>query len=369
MTSFAMRVEAAGKTLLLGLVSASMSRRRAPPDWKARQYRVLYVRHDGIGDMILATGTLRAIACSHPTLKLDVLTHTSTAEMLRGNPHLDRVISFQPGRRLAYPTSLLRSIRRQRYDVVVDGMMRRFVDGAVQRPKVKSSTVWLMVASGALHRIGMGGRPNDFIYTVPVIPPPERSVHHAEYSAAVAVPFDVNPARADLKCELHISGSERDGAEARWHELEGSTRRARLLVNVSAANARRRWPLDRYIAVIQHVLARLNGANVLVIGAPGEEKEIFRVATEARAAAYVPELREAFALVDTADVLFTPETSLGHAAAALRTPVVAMLPTGHEMLVPYRATGRNLFGADGTIGSVSVQSASSALDEVMESFA
>ncbi len=366
MTPLAKRMEAAGKALLLRLLSATISR-RALPDWKARPYRVLYVRHDGIGDMILATGTLRAIARSHPTIKLDVLTHANTADMLLGNPHVDRVITFRPGRRLAYPMSVLRNIRRRRYDVVVDGMMRRFVDGAVQRPQVKSSTVWLMAASGALHRIGMGGRPNDFIYTFPVIPPPERSVHHAEYCAVVAVPFDVNPARVDLRCELHITSAERQGAEARWQALEGEHRRARLLVNVSAANARRRWPVDRYIAVIQHVLAREPGANVLVIGAPGEEEEVTHVAIASRAAAHVPELREAFALVGTADVLFTPETSLGHAAAALGTPVVVLLPAGHEMLVPYHATGRNLFGADETIASVSVESARSALDEVMNS--
>ncbi|MBC7789443.1 MAG: glycosyltransferase family 9 protein [Anaerolineae bacterium] len=369
MRSVAKSLESAGKTLLLGLVSAFLSRPRALPDWRSRQYRVLYVRHDGIGDMILATGTIRAIARSHPTLKLDVLTHTKTADMLQGNPYLDHVIAFKPGRRLAYPTSVLRSIRRRRYDVVVDGMMRRFVDGAVQRPRVKSSTVWLMAISGAPHRIGMGGRPNDFIYTNAVIPPSELSVHHAEYCAAVAVPFGVNPARVNLDCELHISDAERQSAEAFWKEIQVSKQKARLLVNVSAANERRRWPLDRYISVIQHVLARKLGAVVVVIGAPGEEADILSVASASRCTAHVPGLREAFALVATADVLLTPETSLGHAAAALGTPVVVLLPAGHEMLVPYQATGRNLFGADGTIGSVSAESATCALDEVMDALA
>lgn len=366
MTSIPKRMEAAGKALLLSLISASMSRRRALPDWRARPYRVLYVRHDGIGDMILATGTLRAIACSHSTISLDVLTHASTAEMLQGNPHVNRVISFRPGRRLAYPASLLRRLRRERYDVVVDGMMRRFVDGAVQRPRVKSSTVLLMAVSGAPHRIGMGGRPNDFIYTFPVIPPPERSVHHVEYSAAVAAPFNVVPAREDLSCELHVSDAEKVAAEARWRALEDSHRMPRLLVNMSAANARRRWPIDRYIAVIRHVLERHTGASVLVIGAPGDEEGISAVASASNATVCVPSLRDAFALIGTADVLFTPETSLGHAAAALGTPAVVMLPAGHEMLVPYKGSGRNLFGADGTIESVSVDAASRALEEVLD---
>lgn len=30
------------------------------PDWRDRNYRVLFLRHDRIGDMILSTGILRA---------------------------------------------------------------------------------------------------------------------------------------------------------------------------------------------------------------------------------------------------------------------------------------------------------------------
>jgi ADP-heptose:LPS heptosyltransferase len=67
------------------------------------------------------------------------------------------------------------------------------------------------------------------------------------------------------------------------------------------------------------------------------------------------------ALVGTADLLFTPETSLGHAAAALGTPALVLLPRGHETLVPYRGTGRNLFGADGTIASIPVDDVAAAL--------
>lgn len=66
----------------------------------------------------------------------------------------------------------------------------------------------------------------------------------------------------------------------------------------------------------------------------------------------VPPLRVAFATVAKASLLLTPDTSLGHAAAALGTPVVVMLPTGHEPLVPAGVDGIHLFGEGGQIRSI-----------------
>ena len=55
------------------------SQRGTRPDWRDRTYRVLFLRHDRIGDMICSTGILRAIAQSHPTIRLDVLASKTNA--------------------------------------------------------------------------------------------------------------------------------------------------------------------------------------------------------------------------------------------------------------------------------------------------
>ena len=55
------------------------------PDWRARPHRVLFLRHDRIGDMILSTGILRVIATSHPTIRLDVLASPTAASGAASN--------------------------------------------------------------------------------------------------------------------------------------------------------------------------------------------------------------------------------------------------------------------------------------------
>ena len=60
LTSF----EFAWRTAWMRAIAASLPgpRLAAPPDWDARPHRVLYVRYDAVGDMIIATGVIRVIA-------------------------------------------------------------------------------------------------------------------------------------------------------------------------------------------------------------------------------------------------------------------------------------------------------------------
>ena len=60
--------------------------------------RVLFLRHDRAGDMILSTGVMRAIARSHPTITLDVLASPANAALLDGADYVGDVIVFDKRR-------------------------------------------------------------------------------------------------------------------------------------------------------------------------------------------------------------------------------------------------------------------------------
>ncbi len=327
--------------------------RGGPPDWSRRRWRVLYVRHDRIGDMILATGLIRAIATSHRTIELDVLASPTNAPILEGNPYVGRVLVFHKKRRRSW-RPLLREMRSARYDVVIDGM--------VLTPSL--TTLLLMLATGAPYRIGVGGRTNDFVYTLPVRPAPS-DAHMVEHSAVTAVPFGVNPAATDWRPELFVSDAERERASSAWHRAGGAGA-TRLLVNITSAQPRNRWPDESFVAVLQRLRARAPGAAVAVIGSPGEADAVHRVAAEGKAEAVAgTTLREAVALVATAHVILTPDTSIAHMAAALGKPAVVMTLSRARQFVPYRAAGRVLIAEGDTVASLDPEGVALALDEVL----
>ncbi len=353
------RLEAAWKRLLMRTLSGVLRRSGAPadaPEWDARPYRVLYLRYDRIGDMIMATGLIRGIAQSHPTIQLDVLASPLNAPVLEGNPYVRSVLTFDRRRGSSFRGALA-TLRKRRYDVVIDGM--------VLTPSV--TTLMLMLATGARYRIGIGGRSNDFIYTLPVAPAAP-DAHQIEQSAVTAAPFGVDVATTDWRPEIFLSPPELSAAERRWETggLGTAPRWTRLLVNVSVTLAHRLWPEERYVALLRHVRDRWPELRTVVVGSPGDRPRLDRIAAAAGAEAVdTPHLRDALALVGTADVVFTPDTSIAHAASALRKPAVVMLVAGSSPFAPYAAAGRALYSEGPTLESLPLASVISAVDEVV----
>src|SRR6185312_16347012 len=105
------------------------------PDVKSRPLKVLFLRYERIGDMIMATGMIRALAQSSPFVTLDVVAAPNTHPILDHKPYVRR--SFTPDRAgwRSYCT-IARELAAARYDVIVDGR--------INTPKIFTSTPLLM---------------------------------------------------------------------------------------------------------------------------------------------------------------------------------------------------------------------------------
>src|SRR6476620_4527571 len=229
------------------------------PDWAARPHRVLYLRYDKVGDMIISTSLIDAIAQSHPTITIDVLASPANAPVLEENPNVSSVLVWDKVRPSGY-ARLLRQLRRARYNAVVDCM--------VLAPS--TTTLLLMLASGARHRIGIGGRINDYALTTRV-PPSTAAAHHIDRSAVLATAFGVNLDEVDWNPVIHFSDDEIETANTVWNARDGIQQgmvARRLLVNVSAGRSTRRGPDHRYVALVRHLRESAPGVTVVVIGAP-----------------------------------------------------------------------------------------------------
>lgn len=332
MTPVLKRIELAWRRAWIGAIVAALRSRsdRTPPDWSTGRHRVLFLRHDRIGDMIVTTGVLRAIAESHQTIELDVLASPANAPILSTANWVHEVVVFDK-KRLGGYLRTMRALRRAHYDVVVDCM--------VTAPSL--TTLLLMLASGARHRIGIAGRGLESVLTIPVAPLPDSGAHLIEQLARLATPFGVSPSGEALRPEIALTAAERADAEARWQRPHGAPR---LLVNVSSGTPHRRWPEERFGEVADAVRSGWPDAELLVIGSPDERERAGRIAARA-GATYVPTrgVREALALVATADVVFSPDTSVVHAAGAFNRPTVAMYLAGKTHLwVPYRTPTRTI---------------------------
>jgi ADP-heptose:LPS heptosyltransferase len=325
-------IEHAWRKAWVRILSRALARTRGSRSSRtAGKGRVLFLRPDRIGDMIVSTGVLHAITESNPAIELHVLASPANAPVARGQPFIREVIVFDRKRPWRWPAMLVR-LRAADYDAVVDCM-----------PTAPSVTMLLLMgASGARERIGVAGRGNDHAFTT-AVPPRPGARHIIDHLSALASAFGVDIGGRQFPPRLSLTSGERARAVATWHGAvphTGATRR--LLVNVSAGKAARHWPEERFVEILALVRRRFPEVQPLVIGGTSEASRTLAIARAAGVAtASTPTFREALALVATADVVLSADTGLAHAAAAFRRPAIVLHRRGSS-------ERWGLYGAPGT---------------------
>ena len=342
-------VERALRGGLLRAMAAVAARGGDLPPLDGRPLRVLVVRLDAIGDVVLITGLIAALRARHPNIRIDVLTLEPNAPVLDHNPDVDSLILFRKNARGQILGARSR-LRRAGYDAVIDAM--------VARDSVRSGTIMLMLATGAPARVGLVGREHDEFYSVrcgPRVP----GEPHVETLRRLGAPFGVDDTD-DLRPRLHLDDDERDAAAEWWAGVSG--RGLRVLVNISAAHPRRRWPDDRFAAALAHLRERAPDARITVLSMPNDIVSATALAIGVGGSALAPTLREAIATIAQADLVFTPDTAVVHVASAFERPTVAMLIPGQLAFAPYRTAGASVVSDSDVLTDLPVARVLPALD-------
>jgi heptosyltransferase II len=299
--------------------------------------------------MILATGLIRALALASPALQVDVLASSANASVLEGNPRVRRVLVVDRKRPLTYLRAFA-EIRRARYDAIVD----------CQVFAPSTTTMLMMLLSRARDRVGVAGRGIDeaLTHAMPVAP---GATHVIDYNAAMAAAFGVDVARTDWRPEIFLSDAELERARAQWAVVDAHPR---LLVNISAGKATCRWPDGHFIEILRSLRGR---AGMLLVAGP-EDRESVRQIGEATGVpvATTRSVREALALVATADCVLTPDTSITHATSAFNKPAVVMLPRNRaHQWGPYHTDGRTVSAPGPRLDTLPVPPVLAAVDAML----
>ncbi|RPJ05337.1 MAG: hypothetical protein EHM37_21835, partial [Deltaproteobacteria bacterium] len=82
--------------------------------------RILFIRTDRIGDMVLSTPAFRALKKAFPRSHLTVLASRVNLPLLANNPHVDRVIIYPFGKNPLSKWRLARALKKEAFDIVID---------------------------------------------------------------------------------------------------------------------------------------------------------------------------------------------------------------------------------------------------------
>lgn len=211
--------------------------------------RILVVRTDRVGDVVMITPMFRELKKRFPDSYLGALTNERTAAVLHHNPHLDASLTDDLAQGSFWKT--VRSIRSH-----------RFTDALLVWPTKRAA--YQLFLAGIPRRVGVGHKLYEaltFMRTVTrEYDPPQ---HEAQYCMKLARAIGV--VTDDLTPEVYVSREERDWALAYRRRL-GIPDAARVVVIHSGSrNTAPNWSERRYLELIRAILARDTPGRVHVL--------------------------------------------------------------------------------------------------------
>lgn len=281
---------------------------------------VLLVRFSSIGDILLTTPLIRALARRHPDAKLVYVTKQAMAPLVSEHPNVAEVVSLAPDESVQHLARRLRALGPT-HGLDLHANLR----SAALRFLVHCS--WSGFAKHKLARATLISTKVDF-YGSPV-PVAERYFEAAR-------PLDVRP--DGQPPQFFLSPAARDRVD-RWL-AEKDLANARLVALApGAAHATKRWPVAHWIGLAQRLGTA--GYTVVAVGGPDDRGLARQLAAGAHVESAAGEfsLQETGALLSRARVLVSGDTGVMHMATGVGTPVVALFgPTVEQFgFFPYRA--------------------------------
>ena len=290
--------------------------------------RILVIRLDLIGDLVLSTTTIRALRHTYPNATIDLLALPSSAQVLAGDPDLNEIIPFDPNvwRRpvaLIQPKNwinayrMLRSLRAHRYDIAVSVFGRW--------------AAFLAVVSGAKRRVGFGreGYPGFMTDSVPGRHWQSGDhKHEVDYCLTLARAAGARISSGDRIPYLYVESSAQEQL-AQLFKREGIVSdRPIIACHISSNNGQsKRWPIPHWATLIDKLIRGLN-AQVILTGAPGDKPLIECVTEQMQEQAFnlagKTSLPQLVALLKHANMLISGDSGPMHIGAAVGTPLIAI---------------------------------------------
>jgi lipopolysaccharide heptosyltransferase II len=301
----------------------------APPSPRAAQpRRILVIRLDLIGDLVLSMTVVRVLKRTYPGAEIDLLALPSSAQIVKDDPDLSNIIPYDPNvwrrpkalvqrRNWRNAFNVIRRLRSRRYDIAVS------VFG--------NWAAMLAVVSGAPRRVGFGRESYPGFMTDSVAgrhwQPGER-LHEVDYCLKLARAAGAAITPDDRIPRLFVTASARDELDALQQDMGIRQDKPLIACHVASNNGQsKRWPIP-YWATLLDRLIRERGAQVVLTGAPGDLPLIERVMERMEQAAFnlagKTSLPQLAALLQRADVMISGDSGPMHIAAAVGTPLIAI---------------------------------------------
>ena len=291
--------------------------------------RILIIRPSALGDVCRSVPLAAAIKKNRPSAEIHWLVNAPFTAVLEAHPAIARVIPFdrkalgKQSRRLnlAPIVGFLRSLRAQKYDIVIDaqGLARSGL---------------FAFASGAPIRVGHADARELGWLGLNRRVAPTPGEHTVDRMMSLLAPLGITEPEPDMR----LFARETDQA---WRDAQPELSEPYLVFAPTSLWPGKRWPIERFTQLARQLISM--GQRIAVIGAPGEEPQcepLLALKTEGLPVINLvgkTSVGQMLAVIEKARIILANDSAALHMAVGFDRPIVGLFgPTRTGLVGPYR---------------------------------
>ncbi|GAB4465159.1 MAG: lipopolysaccharide heptosyltransferase II [Armatimonadaceae bacterium] len=276
--------------------------------------RLLAVNLNYLGDALFTTPALATLRERNPSVTLDVLCGERAAAILKGNPHIDRLLTRPPHGGAGRATTLARTLYAGRYDAVV----------LFQSTFSNAMLSWLNRVPVRIGFARDGCQP----FLTHALEPRRPQEHIVDaYSRLASVWGEAGGERFADAQRLSVFVSEADRGFARDFLCRHEVAPPVVGLVIGATRPQKRWSEEYWVHLTEKLWKQAGTCSIL-LGGPEESDAAARIQAQVSAplvsAVGKTTEKQLAALVEQLQVVVSGDSGPLHIATAMGTPVVAI---------------------------------------------
>jgi len=278
---------------------------------------ILFLRYDRIGDMVVTTPIFRELKSAYPDMSISVLASKANQDVIRYNPHIDKIYTNYKNS-ILYDLRTLLKLRKKSFDVCIE-LEHSVIPHAIIRLKIINPKKIV-----SIHKDGRYGVKGSEIQLYDYFTERDKKNHFVKIWSDTLIFFGITP--SSYRYEIFLSNIERDRAESFVFSLGN---KIKIGINIESFFPEKCIQKNELKQICSGLFNINNSIKIVILHSPNSVSKTNKIVSELDLDFVIPSyttktILDVAALIEQLDLIISPDTSIVHVASALDKPIVSI---------------------------------------------
>ena len=279
--------------------------------------KVLVLKYDRIGDMIVATPIFRELKNKYPNISISVLASKGNRDVIKYNPYIDNIYTNYKNSLLKDLLSLLK-LRKEKFDVCIE-LEHSVIPHAILRLRIINPKKVI-----SIHKDGRYGVKGGELQLYDFYTKKNKEGHFGEIWLDTLSFFKIKP--RSNKYDIFLSDKEKNKAKKFVSNISS---KIKIGINLEGSFKEKQIQPEELKQICKGIYDNYSDIKIVILTTPNKlgktNKIISKMGFNFVIQSYATDtILDVAALIEQLDLIITPDTSIVHVASAFDKPIVSI---------------------------------------------